>query len=217
MPNKVISIQKYKRTQKVNAFKSRFSNLKNKKMPFLIIIIAVIFALIIWRNYIENAATLDVQIPPSHDISYNDQDPTPFTTAQIANKFDNAEGKVTLLYIYTTWCKSCSKNMPIFNEISREFQNSNIEIISIAIDKGIGADQLKDYLSKYGDIYFEPNFLVSKAGFVDFLAKKNIRYTGRIPFTALISKNGEIITKYTGVKNKKYLRNKIIRAVFLES
>lgn len=209
MSAKVISLKKYKNRQKLNKF-------KNKKMLLLVIIIAAIIALLMWNYFVENSRILDVQIPPSQNITYNNTKCKPLTMAQLANEFEQNDDKPILLHLYTSWCKICTKNMPIFNDIAREFQNSDIKIIAIAIDKNIDEKELHQYLNKYGNIYFEPNFLISKKGFAEFLAKRNIRYSGRIPYTTLIDKNGEILFKYTGLKNKKYLRKEIIKAVFLD-
>ena len=76
-------------------------------------------------------------------------------------------------------------------------------------------ETLKNYLGKFGDYYFQPRYLAFKDGFLEFLNKKNINYTSRIPFTVLISRDGEVKMKYAGGKSKNYLRNKIIKELYL--
>ena len=49
----------------------------------------------------------------------------------------------------------------------------------------------------------------------EFLKQKQINYEGRIPFTVLIARDGKVVVKYVGVKNKNYLRNKIVRELYL--
>lgn len=183
-------------------------------MLFFTIIVGATLGLFVWNYFIENVANLDVQIPQSQNIVFNGEAPIAMTTTQIANEFENADNKPILLYIYTTWCQSCVKNFPTINEISREFQNTNLHVIALAIDRDLESEQLQAYLNKYGDFYFQPRFLAFKEGFLEFLQKKNIRYKGRIPFTVLISRDGEVLAQYSGVKNKNYLRNKIIKELF---
>lgn len=205
--NKIISIAAYKNFRKKKLKKIN-------KMLFLAIVIGAALGVLLWQNFVEATSNLDVQIPQSKNIIFNEQMPIAMTTAQIANEFENADGKTILLYIHTTWCKSCAKNFPIINEIAHEFQNTELKIISVAIDRDLDAAELHSHLSKFGNIYFQPHFLAFKEGFLEFLQKKNIRYNGRIPFTVLISRDGEVITKFSGTKNKNFLRNKIIKELY---
>ncbi len=204
----------YLMNQKIIPFPKKKSQ-KNFKMLFLVIAVGAIVGMISWQYFVENVAKVDVKIPESKNIAFNSQLPISMTTAQVANEFEKADGKPILLYVYTTWCKVCVKNFPVINEIAREFQNTDLRVISLAIDRKLEAEALQAYLDKYGEFYFEPRFLAFKEGFIEFLQKKNIRYDNRIPFTVLISKDGEVITKYSGAKNKNYLRNKIIKELYL--
>jgi len=202
--NKIIDINQYRQNNKKDS----------KKMLFLSIIIGLSIGLILWKYFVENIANYDVKIPQSLNIKFNDKQPVGMTTAQVAIEFENFDDKPILLYIYTTWCGVCSKNFEVFNEISREFQNTDLKVMALAIDRNLETQKLSNYLNNFGDVYFQPNYLLFKDGFIEFLLKKNIKYSGHIPFTALISRNGEVITKYTGVKNKNYLRNRIIKELY---
>ena len=212
---KIINLQNYKKqiSKKTNFPKKIME--KNKKMLFLLIAIGALLGVILWNYFVEDVANLDVQIPPSRNIAYNEQLPVAMTTTQVANEFEKADGKPILLYIYTTWCKICAKNFATINDISREFQNTDLQIIALAIDRDIEAEILQNYLNKFGEFYFQPRYLAFKEGFIDFLTKKNIRYNNHVPFTVLISKEGKVLVKYSGAKNKNYLRNKIVKELYL--
>lgn len=190
-------------------------NHKNRRMLFFVILVGAIVGMVSWQYFVENVASFDVQIPESKNITFNQEVAQSMTTAQIANEFEKADGKPVLLYIYATWCRSCTKNFPVFNEIAREFQNTELQVIAIAIDRNMDEETLKNYLGKFGDYYFQPRYLAFKDGFLEFLNKKNIKYTSRIPFTVLISRDGEVKMKYAGGKSKNYLRNKIIKELYL--
>ena len=184
------------------------------KMFFLTILSGVLISLALWHYFVENVERADVQIPPSSNIRFNDADPLSMTTAQIADELEKNDEKPVLLYLYTTWCRICSQNFEIVNEVSREFQNTDLQVIALAIDRDLDPTSLSQHLNQYSDVYFQPRFLAFKDGFREFLHKKNIRYDGRIPFTDLISRDGEVITKFTGKKSKNFLRNKIIRELY---
>lgn len=200
--DKVISLKKYQKPK------------KNLKMFFLTIFIGASLGLLVWHYFVENISAVDVKIPQSQNITFNETLPLSMTTAQVANEFEKADGKPILLYIYTTWCKVCTKNFPALNEISREFQNTELQVLTLAIDRDMDAESLQQYLNHFGNIYFQPRFLSFKEGFLEFLQKKDINYNNRIPFTALISRNGDVVVKFTGSKSKNFLRNKIIKEIY---
>jgi len=201
--NKIIDIQKYQKKQ-----------LNSRKMLFVSMLVGLVVGLILWKYFVENIANYDVKIPLSSNINYNNIEPKALLASDLAIEFEESDNKPILLYIYTTWCQACSKNYPIINEIAREFQNTELKVLAIAIDRNLEPQKLKQYLNNYGDNYFIPNYLSSKNGFVELLNKKNIKYNGRIPFVVLLSRSGEVGMKYSGVKNKNYLRNKIIKELY---
>ena len=183
-------------------------------MLFLTLLAGIVISLSLWHYFVENVERLDVQIPESKNISFNATKPIPMTTAQIADEMEKSDGKPVILYLYTTWCRICSENFATINEIAREFQNTELKVIALAIDRDLDGSTLGSYFDKFGNLYFQPRFLSFKDGFREFLSKKNIRYDGKIPFTVLISRDGEVVTKFTGKKNKNFLRNKVIRELY---
>lgn len=203
--NKIIYIDKFK----------QFKQKKERKMLFFVIAIGIITGLFVWHYYVENVSHFDVKIPLSKNIIFNNEKPLAMTTAQIANEFEKYDNKPILFYLYTTWCESCKKNFTIFNEIAQEFQETELHVMALAIDRDLTEAVLQEDLNQKGDIYFHPRFLAFKEGFKEFLRQKQINYEGRIPYTVLIGKDGKVITKYVGIKNKNYLRNKIIRELYL--
>ncbi|MBU6339188.1 MAG: TlpA family protein disulfide reductase [Rickettsiales bacterium] len=210
--SKIVSLQKYKESKRFKQIWQVF--LRSRRMIFLVIILAICLGSVLWSFLIENPARLDVQIPKSNNITFNNSKAVAMTTAQLASEFENNEGKPILLYIYTTWCSSCVKQTPVINEIAREFQNTELKVIAIAIDKDLDSSRLQSHLNHFGDLYFEPRYLVFKDGFVEFLRKKKINYQGKIPYTIFISQYGDIVTKYVGAKSHNYLRNKIIKEIY---
>jgi thiol-disulfide isomerase/thioredoxin len=187
--------------------------MKNKKMIVVISIITAILALVIWNNFIENETAPDINIPESKNISFNTSQINSITPGDIITEINNNHGKPVLLFLYTSWCSICKKQLPIINEAARRFQNTDLQIISIAIDKNISNKALADYLNFYGSIYFKPNYLVYTDGLADLLKTKAIEYNNRIPLTVLIARNGKIITRFTGFKSQNYLNRKIMRSL----
>lgn len=188
--------------------------LNKNKMLFISIILAIITGSIIWKFFVENYQLSDIEIPASQNITYNDQTPLTIDSQALKKEFENSSNKPILLYLYTTWCQVCNKNFAIFNEISREFQNTDLKVLAIAIDRNIDDTIINDYLKKFDKLYFPAKILQNRTGFIEFLDSKKVKYNNRIPFTILFAKNGDILCKYSGVKSKNYLRNKIIKELF---
>ncbi len=187
---------------------------KNFNMFFLVIIIGTLIGLVLWHFFVNKVDALDVKIPESKNLTFNDKEPTALTISQIANELENADGKPILLYIYTTWCKICTNNFPEINELAREFQNTELKFLAIAIDRNLEAQHFQYYLNSFGNLYFEPKYLAFKDGFVEFLHKKHINYDNRIPFTVLISRQGDVIVKASGKRGKAALRKKIVKELY---
>ncbi len=189
---------------------NKIKNLKRAKMIVAILILVAISSVIIWNN-ILNKETDNFKIPESNNITYHN--PIAISPSDVVNQIDNQKGKPVLLYIYTTWCSICKQQLPTVNEISRKFQNTDLKVISVAIDKNIDDAALKNYLEYYQNIYFQPQYLVYSDGLGDLLAKKGVKYNKIIPLTVLIDRDGSIKTRFTGYKSTKSLASKIIKTL----
>ena len=191
---------------------TEFKKKKRGKMIVAILAIVATLALIVWKFFIEDSYLANIKIPGSSNIAYHKINP--LTPNDIVTKLDNEKGRPLFLYLYTTWCGVCKKNFPIINELSREFQNANITIIAIAIDRNLNDVDFAQYLEVYGDIYFKPYYLVYSEGMSDLIKQKGIKYNGVIPFTVLIDKNGNVVESFNGIKKSSSMRSKIIRLIY---
>ncbi len=185
--------------------------LTRNKMLFLSIILAIIFGLVIWQFFIENYRINDVEIPVSQNITFNNQMPQNIDSKILEKEFENNLNKPILLYLYTTWCQVCNKNFATINEIAREFQNTDLQVFALAIDRNADNNLIQDYFKKLPEVYFLPKILENRNGFLELLQSKQVRYNNRIPYTILFARDGSVLAKYSGTKSKNYLRNKIIK------
>ena len=195
MDKKITSIKKYQK----NKFKEQY-------MLFIIIVLCVIVASLFWKFYVEDQEILESKIAISQNLTYNVGSPIGIDPLDISSQIKSAPGQPVLVYFYTTWCKSCHENFSAFNEVAREFQNTDLKIIAVAIDSNITGSKLTNSLSTKGDIYFQPQFLASRDGFSELLREFNIKYSGRIPFTTVLSGEGKILIKYNGARSARKLR-----------
>ncbi len=179
-------------------------------MIVAILIIVAVLSMIIWNNIVNGEAD-NFKIPESNNKTYTH--PIAISPSDIINQIDNHKGKPILLYIYTTWCSICKQQLPSINEVSRKFQNTDLKVISVAIDKNIDDASLQNYLQFYQNIYFQPQYLVYSDGLGDLLIKKGIKYNKIIPLTVLIDRDGSIKFRFTGYKSTQSIARKIIKTL----
>lgn len=191
-------------------------NQYKSKMFFIILAIAIVLAMIIWYFFVERVAKYDIEIKPSNNITFNSQIPQGFEPVDLYKEFYPQKNKLSLIYFYATWCDACRKNFEIINEIAREFQNTKLNFLALAIDKDLDPDSLQKHLQQYDNLYFKPIYLKSRDGFGEFVHRNNINYRGRIPYLALIDSNGQLVVSFSGIKSRKYLRKKIIENLYLK-
>ena len=175
-----------------------------------ILIIVFALSILIWNNVISQSVD-ETKIPESNNKTYNN--PQAISPNDIISEIERNKNKPILLYIYTTWCRICKQQLPVINEISRKFQNTDLKVISVAIDKNIDNSALLNYLQYYENIYFQPQYLVYSDGLEDLLMSKGVEYNKIIPLTVLINKEGVVKLRFTGYRNEKFLTKKIIKTL----
>lgn len=183
----------------------------NRKMIVIILIFVLGLAIFIWNKSSEQDAINHFQIPESNNITYETGIIKSVSPSDILNELESNIGRPILLHLYTTWCSVCKKQLPEINELSRKFQNTDLKLIVVAIDKNITTEDLTSYLNYYGNIYFEVRHLVYSDGLAELLKQRSIPYDKKIPFTVLISQSGEVVNRFNGYKNKNYLQKRIVK------
>jgi thiol-disulfide isomerase/thioredoxin len=124
----------------------------------------------------------------SFDYNYLDKleysDGTQFQSKEIENK-------KLVIYFWAVWCKVCEINFPFFQTNYSNFQNSNIQILSI--EEGMsGKQKLKNYLNKK-----QINYPVI-IGTQELLYQSNIN---AFPTTIFINSKGKVVFVDTGILN----------------
>ncbi len=185
-------------------------NNKDNKMIIVIILISALFAIFIW-NHLDSYE--DIEIDQSNVINYDVKNIKDISSSDIINFIENSEKKrhPVLIYLYTSWCGICQKQLPVINKIAQKFQNTDLQIMAVAIDKDLNLDRIKNHLNRLDNLYFPPFFISNRGNFTESLKTKSINFRNRIPFTILIDKNSKIIKQSSGYKSFKYFNKRIIK------
>lgn len=125
------------------------------------------------------------------------------TTQNDTISLESFKGKFLLIHFWATWCKPCRKEMPEFEKLNKDFEETDAEILGVSIDSS--NDSLKA-------IEFANKFLFTNTLAISGSISENYWSWG-IPTTILISKEGELLGRIRGAVNwekfstslKKYL------------
>ena len=110
------------------------------------------------------------------------------------------KGKVVILDFWATWCPPCRKEIPDFELLHKQYQKDGLVMVGVALDRG-GADVVKSFVAQNGVTY--------KIVLGD--QKVSNLYGGitGIPTTFIIDRQGHIVNKFVGYRNKGVFENEI--------
>lgn len=114
----------------------------------------------------------------------------PGTSTEVS--LEQNRGSVVYLDFWASWCAPCRKSFPWMNEIQGRYKDAGLTIIAINLDE---SRDLADKFLKTMDIDFNVAFDRSGDTATDF----NIM---AMPSSFLIDRNGNIIHKHLGFRQK---------------
>lgn len=119
--------------------------------------------------------------------------------------------KIICVNLWATWCAPCIKEMPMLNDIKKNYSDENIEFLSFSVDRD--TIKLADFIKKrkfdFEDITFEN--LEYRTAILNYLAQRPIdnkinQYS--VPITYLI-KNKVVIKELSGGLNEGELEKEL--------
>lgn len=110
------------------------------------------------------------------------------------------DGKVIFLNFWATWCPPCLNEIPDFIELQETYGNQGLQIIGIAIDNH---EAVQQFIAESGMNY--PALMAEIDGIE--LAKRYGNDIGGLPYTAVINRQGEISSTFTGELSRKAAEN----------
>jgi thiol-disulfide isomerase/thioredoxin len=101
-----------------------------------------------------------------------------------------AQGKVTLVNIWATWCIPCRTEMPALQQLFKDLGPKGLRIIAVSIDDGASQKDVQLFVNDLG-LTFE--VLHDKSGDI-----QRVYQTTGVPESFLLDKNGVIVKKVIG-------------------
>lgn len=166
-----------------------------KRQISLYIVIAVLFTAIGgyfgWKN-LQPSKPVDIAVATLFSKTLPDAQNKPQALAQW-------QGKTVLVNFWATWCPPCVAEMPELLALQTEQAKNNLQIIGIGIDS---AANIKQFSEKYKITY--PLLADGLNG--SELSRQFGNQAGGLPFTVLISADGQIKKLYLGRLNMQQVR-----------
>jgi thiol-disulfide isomerase/thioredoxin len=99
------------------------------------------------------------------------------------------KGKVVFINFWATWCPPCRAEMPSLNKLYNQFNGDN-RIVFLFLNEDDNIDKAKAFLKNNN--YSFP--IVRRAGNIT-----NEVFSGTLPTTVILNKEGKIIMKHEGI------------------
>jgi thiol:disulfide interchange protein len=120
-------------------------------------------------------------------------------------ELSSLKGKVVLVDFWATWCVPCISEIPMFNELQKQYREQGLEIVAVSLDEE-GAAKVKPFLKRHpmnytqsvGDARIAETFKVSDSA---------------LPVAFLIDKQGRIRFTHTGVTKREVFESQINQLV----
>jgi len=127
-----------------------------------------------------------------------------FTMKDMSGKnvrLSDFKGKVILLDFWATWCIPCKVEIPWFVEFEKKYASQGLQVIGVSVDDTV--DKLQPYVAQ-----LKMNYPVLLGLGHDDVQDAYGPMWG-IPVTAVISRDGKICAKHTGMASKPVFENQI--------
>lgn len=149
--------------------------------------------------------TADTKAPVADAAPGVAPEPAPAISLNLLNggalSLESLRGKVVVVDFWATWCVPCLSEIPMFNQLKKEYQPRGVEVVAISLDEE-GAAKVKpfltahpmDYTQVIGDQSTAASFRVDDSS---------------LPVTLLIDKQGRIRFRHLGIVKKEVLETEI--------
>src|SRR4030095_8583493 len=116
-------------------------------------------------------------------------------------KLESLRGKVAVVDVWATWCVLCLSEIPMFNQLKKEYQPRGVEVVAISLDEE-GVVKVRPFLKTHPMDYTQ---VIGDEGTATAFKVDS----STLPVTLLIDKQGRIRFRHVGIVKKDVLETEI--------
>jgi len=129
---------------------------------------------------------------------------------QIKRLRENAgTGKLLLVNFWATWCEPCATEFPELEKMVRMYRRRDLNIVTVSINNPDEKPLVLKFLEEQHAI--NRNLLFSASDAADAVAAFDTGWSGGVPYTVLIGRQGEVLFKTQGAMNVLEVRRAILK------
>lgn len=116
-------------------------------------------------------------------------------------ELQSLKGKVVLVDFWATWCIPCISEIPMFNDLQKQYREQGLEIVAVSLDEE-GAAKVKPFLKRH------PMSYTQTLGDATIAASFKVTDSA-LPVAFLIDKQGRVRFSHTGVTKREVFESQI--------
>jgi thiol-disulfide isomerase/thioredoxin len=179
-----------------------------KFLSFPVLISALIFLVSIIAGYYFNQYYTSVSLPGLPQYQPNEHRPD-FKLADLNGEIhSNTEwdNKVVVINFWASWCSSCVREIPIFINLQHEYAQQGVQFIGIVVRDEI--ETVNRFVKSSGINY--PILIARNEEQARQLAKQWGNTIQALPFTVVVNRAGNIVSRFAGVMNETTVKRAIL-------
>ncbi len=112
------------------------------------------------------------------------------------------KGKTVLINFWATWCGPCKAELPDIESLSKAYASKGLVVVGVSEDRGDGMlKHVSDFAAKHGLTY---QIVIDNDDIANAFGSINA-----IPTSFIVSKNGQIVDKWIGERDKAFFESTI--------
>jgi peroxiredoxin len=180
-----------------------------KRGPLVILAIGVVVtALLVARLQVARRPRASPASTAPSSLSFSRQMAPDFALESLDGKtvrLSDFRGKTVLLNFWATWCQPCKIEMRWFEQLQKQYGSEGLQVIGIAMD-GAGKNEIAEFANNLCVDYL---ILLGKEDVGDAYGVQ------LLPATFYIGRNGKVVDKVIGLKDRTEIEDHVKKALGL--
>jgi peroxiredoxin len=123
----------------------------------------------------------------------------------------NQTGKFRLINFWATWCAPCVAKFPDLVEMHRMYRHRDFEVVTVSVNRPDEQAQVLEFLRRQQASM--PNLIFDSPRRDPLIDAFDASWQGVVPFTVLLSPEGEVLYQETGSVNALTVRRAILQTL----